>query len=43
MNEDGDEEHRIKVRDGGGETDNGTPGKAHGPVGNIVLHEGLLA
>jgi hypothetical protein len=38
-----DEEHGIKVRDGGSQTDDRSPGEAHSPVGNIVLPIDVLA
>ena len=37
MNEDRDEEDRIKIRDDRRLTNNHTPGEGHNPIGNIVL------
>lgn len=37
MDENGDEEDTVEVRDRSGGADDNTPEEAHGPVGNVVL------
>jgi len=37
VDEDGDEEYAIEVRDRSGSADDSTPEEAHSPVGNVVL------
>ena len=37
VNEDGDEEHGVKIRDRCGGADDSAPGEAHYPIGNIIL------
>ena len=37
MYEDGDEEHRVEVRDGRSRADDETPRQALEPVGDVVL------
>ena len=41
VNEDGDEEHRVEVRDGRGRADDETPRQALHPIGDVVL-QGLV-
>ena len=37
MDEDGDEEYAIEVRDRSSSADDSTPEEAHSPVGDVVL------
>ena len=37
VDEDGDEEDAVEIRDGSGGTNDGTPEEAHDPIGDIVL------
>jgi len=37
MDEHGDEEDTVKVRDGRSRADDQAPGEAHSPVGHVVL------
>lgn len=39
MYEDGDEEHRVEIWDGRACALTETPGEAHDPIGNVILHE----
>jgi hypothetical protein len=39
VNKDSDEEDRVKIWDGGGSTDDKTPGKTHYPIGHVVLRK----